>query len=272
MSSTIAGLYGQSTQSRNYRYQAQSAMLQAEQARIVGQGRKNAAYAQAKGIEESERKNAELRGQQMRQVRKQQRAAAGAADTAMADSGFSVSEGTGSAAHEASWQQFDEYIDNMAMSSSISSTNALQQAIDTRKSGDSAERMGEVNAIGYEAQATQYNIAAKAMKSSMLTGAISSGIGAVVGGVTSVLSGGGLSGGLLGAFQGANTGWSISTGAGGWSNPYSNYDSGLGNLAALFTMGNYNNTLGWTPGGVNTLGGGYGGSPYYSGFTGRART
>lgn len=252
MSSAIAGLYGQYTQKKDYQYKARSAMLQAEQARIEAKGQKNAAYAQARGIEETDRKNAELRGQQMRQVRKQQRAAAGAADAAMATSGFSVSEGTGSAGHKAAWEQFDEAISNMAMSSSITSTNALQEAIDMRKSGDSAERMGEVNAIGYEAQANAYTEAAKATKRAMITGAIEAGVGAIVGGIGF---------GVMGALNGANIGWSLATGAGGWSNANSYYDNGLGRMAAYMTSNDYNKTLGWTNQGT-----------YYSGFAGRVRS
>lgn len=262
MSSAISGLISSGHQRQQLKGQAVMARKQAELTRWVGKAQKSKSYADATTTEETAKRNAVLTAQQMRQMRKSQEKEAGAAEAAMASSGFDVGSGSGKVARESAIEQFDEYISNMAESSSISAINAQQRAIDLRREGDMSERMANIDALGYEGQARAYLAQAKATKQGMITGAIGAAVGATVGAFT---------GGVMGAEALGSMGWNIGAGF----NPYTASTTsgmGMGNLASMFSgssmfsslTGGSASAAGWTPTGSGWMDSG--------GFVGRSRS
>lgn len=261
MSSALGGLAQANAQRKILKAQSTIATKQAELTRVVGKAKKAKAYAEATTTEETARRNAALSAQQQRQMRRNQEAAAGAAETAAASSGFDVGTGSGRAARESTIEQFDEYIGNMAQSSSIESVNAMQRAIDYRREGEMEERMANIDAIGYEGQAAAYREQAKATKRGMITGAITSAVGAVAGGIY---------GGVMGAEAGGSMGWNIGASFSPYTASFTS-GSGLGNLMSIFSNNNNSGwgASGWSAGYRPTGDGGY---QDYAGYTGRRRS
>lgn len=141
-------------QSKMYKYQAQAAQIQA-------QGIRNAANAQASLMEDSARKNALLDADALMSARAGQREQIAAVKNKRATSGF-TSEGTGDAPIRDAHEALNQEIENMALSASINSLNAVQNAVDTR-------RQGELDAMVKDMEAQAYRAQAKGIKRATIT-------------------------------------------------------------------------------------------------------
>lgn len=241
------GALGQASQ---YDYLKRQSWNKASMTRANGRGRQNKAYADAAGVEQAERLNAELRGQMMRQERRNQSAEKASARVGRAGSGFMISEGTGDAAENQVAAVYDREIANMAQSSSIASLNAQQRAIDLRRSGNAAKLEADIEAMGYDAEAAQYRAAARNTRRGVLMSGLAGAIGGVAGGIAGYGTGG-LSGMVGGATNGGIMGWDMASGF----NPYMagygvDMQGSYGNMFSLLGWGNpnsggYGNSFKW---------------------------
>lgn len=250
MSSAVSGLFAANSQRKIYGAQSRIATAQAELSRVTGSAQKTKAYADATATEEASKRNNAIAAQQLLQAREKQNEAAGAAETAAASSGFDVGSGSGKNPRAQAVHEFDQMINNMSQSNSISTINAFQRATDLRREGESAVRMAEIEAIGYEGQAAAYKQMERATNRGMVAGAIGSLVGGVAGGVF---------GGAMGAAAGANMGWNVTATFNPYTAQFTN-SQGIGqaasNLMAIFSnrnsdygWGSYNTgyASGWTP-------------------------
>lgn len=160
---------------QSMRQQAKSYKHQARLHKIAAASALKQANAQAALIELQGQQNQEIANRNLRTARENQRKDVSTARTIQATSGF-TSEGSGSSRARQVQAALDAEIANMELSASIASHNAWQTARDTIK-------QGRVTAMQAEAQAEQYNIAAKATRTSMLYTGISGANGAAVGAV-----------------------------------------------------------------------------------------
>lgn len=144
MFSLVSRIFNGIQQSKMYKNQARAAQIQA-------QGIRNQASAQASLIEDSARRNALIDNQNLMAARSNQREQTAALKNKRATSGF-TSEGTADQpildAHEA----LNAEIEQMALSSSINSLNAIQTAVDTRKQGELSAMVKDMEAQAYRAQ------------------------------------------------------------------------------------------------------------------------
>ena len=140
----------------NYNQARLQSKLFGNQARIEkinARTARNRADAQASAIEHTAARNQELAARNLTALRHNQRQEEGALRTARDQVMFEES-GTGGASQRDLQLALDAEIDNYAMSASIATVNAWQQAVDTR-------RQGEITAATHEAQAQQYAMAAE---------------------------------------------------------------------------------------------------------------
>ena len=144
-------------QSRALRYQAETKRIQATAAR-------NQANAQAALIEDSARRNALIDADNLMTAAANKREATAAIKNKRATSGF-TSEGTADAPIRTAAQELQAEIEQMALSSSINSLNAVQTATDTR-------RQGELTAMVHELEATSLRTQAKGIQRATITNGI----------------------------------------------------------------------------------------------------
>ncbi len=187
MLSLLGSLIGGLGKARQYSAQASAAEQQAALTRLRGESAKNEAYATAAGIEDTDRANKYLRGMQQRQARGQETREVSAARNA--HSGTNTTVEAGAQMEDRVREAWDAQIENMATSSSVSTANAMQRALDTRRRGESAARWAEVEAMGYDAQAEQYRSLAKATRKSAQRGFIGGLLGSVAGGISGYMTG-----------------------------------------------------------------------------------
>lgn len=155
-------------------YKAQAAVLRAN-----AKGTRNRANSQATAIERAAQQNQLLAADNLMTARANQRLAQGSAKAASGYSGFDTGEGTGGQSMANLQAQLDAEIANMEQSASIAMLNSWQQAHDTR-------RQGEVDAYAQEAQADQYQMAAKSVRKSanlgLITGIANAALASYMGG------------------------------------------------------------------------------------------
>lgn len=144
-------------QSRALRYQAEHQRIQADAAR--GQ-----ANAQAALIEDSARRNALIDADNLMAAAANKRETTAAIKNKRATTGF-TSEGTGDTPIRNAAQELQAEIDQMALSSSINSLNAIQTAQDTRK-------QGHLTAMVHELQASSLRTQAKGIQQSNIASAL----------------------------------------------------------------------------------------------------
>lgn len=222
----MIGFVGQilsgSGRAAGYDAKKREAWRQASWARLRGKMARQEGETEAWNIFETEKKNKELRGMQQRQARRQQTEDVSRARNVEAGRGTTVEAGnTASDEVRRSW---DQQIENMATSSSVSMANAMQRALDASNKGRNAEAWANVEAMGYEAQAEQYRRMAKDTRQNLWMNGIVSGLSAVAGGVNGYFAGSaaGKSGGelvksvLSGAGNYGDTAWDL----GSSFNPY----------------------------------------------------
>ncbi len=174
---------------RARQYSAQSSMYsqQAALTRLRGQATREAAYAEADTYEETDRANRYLRGMQQRQAREQQRQAVSNARNSHSATNTNVE--AGAQMEDIVREAWDAQVENMATSSSVQTVNAMQRALDTRRKGDLEAKWAEVEAMGYDAQAKQYSMLAKATRKSAQRGFIGGLLGAVGGAISGYATG-----------------------------------------------------------------------------------
>lgn len=153
-------------QARALRYQAESASIQALAAR-------NHASAQAALIEDSARRNARIDSDNLMAARANQREQTAAIRNKRATSGF-TSEGTADTPERTAHQELSAEIQNMALSASINSLNAIQTAHDTRS-------QGELTAMVHEMEAATLRSQAKGIQRATITSGIIGAAGAAYG-------------------------------------------------------------------------------------------
>ena len=135
------------------RLQSKLFSTQAAIERINARSSRNQANAQAAAIEHTAKRNQELASRNLATARHNQRQAEGSLRTAR-DQVMLESSGTGENTLRNQQLALDAEIDNLALSASIATVNAWQQATDVR-------RQGEITAMSHEAQAQQLAMAAK---------------------------------------------------------------------------------------------------------------
>ncbi|MBR5887992.1 MAG: hypothetical protein IKZ07_07280 [Akkermansia sp.] len=162
----ISSLNQMRSQAKSYKHQARLHTINAKAAT-------QQANAQADLIELQGQQQMEIANRNLRTARENQRQETATARTLQATSGF-TSEGTGSSLARQTQQALDAEIANMEISASIASHNAWQTARDTIK-------QGRIAAMQHEAQAEQYNIAAKATRESMLYTGLAGAVSAIGG-------------------------------------------------------------------------------------------
>lgn len=155
-------------ESRSLRYQAEATRLQGEAAR-------NRAYAQASLIDDSARRNALIDADNLMVARANQREAVAAEKNKRATSGF-TSQGTGDAPIRNAKEELNREIENMALSSSINSLNAVQSAMDTRNQGELTYRTKSIEASALRSQA-------KGVQRATFTNALVGATTAIIGGM-----------------------------------------------------------------------------------------
>lgn len=170
----ISSLNQMRSQAKAYKHQGKLLSIQASAAR-------KQANAQAALIEFAGQQNQEIANANLRTARQNQRADIGTARTIQAASGFTTQD-SGSDRARHTQAILDAEIENMALSASISSLNAWQQARDTIK-------RGEIQGMQLDAQADQMYRAAKATRESMLWTGISGAIGMAGGAVMGAMGG-----------------------------------------------------------------------------------
>lgn len=183
----IGSLVGGLGKAKQYSALGRQASQQAALTRLRGESARNDAQREADDIEEADRANRYLRGMQQRQARGAQRQAVSAARNA--HSGNNTTVEAGAQMEDRVREAWDAQIENMATSSSVTTANAMQRAIDTRYKGVLEQKWAEVEALGYDAQAKQYSALAKATRKSAQFGFIGGLIGGVAGGVSGYMSG-----------------------------------------------------------------------------------
>lgn len=160
------------------RLQSKQYKAQAQVMRANAKGTRNRANSQAAAIERAAQQNQLIAAENLMAARSNQRMAEGAVKTASGYSGFDTGEGTGGQAMANLQAQLDAEIANMELSASISMLNSWQQAHDTRRQGD-------IDAYAQNAQADQYQMAAKSVRKSanlgLISGLVSTAAGAYAG-------------------------------------------------------------------------------------------
>lgn len=173
MLSLLSGYNQARLQSKLFAGQAAIERLNARTAR-------NRADAQASAIEHTAARNQYLAAGNLATSRFNQRQAEGALRTAR-DQAMFEDAGTGDSTQRDLQRALDAEIENLALSASIATVNAWQQATDTR-------RQGAITAASHEAQAQQLSMAATETRRSANFALI-----------------GGLAGGALSAYQAYNS-------------------------------------------------------------------
>lgn len=167
MFSLIARIMDGITQSRALKSQARLQQAQATAAR-------NQANAQAALIEDSARRNLRIDADNLAAAAGNKRETLAALKNQRANSGF-TSEGTGDAPIRTAAQELQAEIDQMALSASINSLNAIQTAHDTRA-------QGHLTAMVHEMQAQSLRTQAKGVQqSTILSGIIGTAAAAYTG-------------------------------------------------------------------------------------------
>lgn len=179
MLGVLGELFGGLATARGYEAKRRQASQNAKLARMKGAAEQREAYEEARGIYETDKANKEIRAQQQRQARGKQTLAQSAARNMASGSGVSVEQG--SSLEDEVRRAWDAQVDNMAQSSSIMHINAMQRAMDAKKSGDAQKAWAEVEATGYEYEAEQYGRLAKRTRGAAVGSAIVSGVAAGAG-------------------------------------------------------------------------------------------
>lgn len=144
-------------ESRALRYQSRAAGIQSTAIR-------NQANAQAALIEDSARRNSLIDADNLAAARANQREELAALKNKRATSGF-TSEGTASAPIRDAHAALDAEIEQMALSASVNSLNAIQSAHDTR-------RQGELSALVKDMEAQSLRSQAKGVQQATITNGI----------------------------------------------------------------------------------------------------
>lgn len=218
----MGGLLSGIGQASQYDALKRQASQQAWLTRLKGKVAAQRATDDAAEIIDQDIANRYLRGMQQRQARRQQTEDVSAARAKESTTNTTVEAGvTGSEQVRVAW---DAQIANMATSSSVTTTNAMQRALETKRSGESTARWAQVEAMGYDAQANQYRQLAKNTRMGMWASGLVGGTLAVMGGIGgyNIGSGIGLEGGdlflstLSGAYTYGQMGWDMTA----MMNPY----------------------------------------------------
>ena len=243
----------------SYDNKKHTAQNKAKLARVQGEAELAKGKSEAAATRQAARMNAEIAGQQLRQARKEQRKAEGSARAAQSASGFST-DGTAEAGVDSVNEMYNSYIANMAQSSSIGSINAEQRAVDAMRAGEAAQKYAEVEAIGYDSEAAQYNMLAKNTRNDMWRAGIAGVVGTAFGGITGY-NAGGLGGMMMGMNDYGNMGWDMTSSF----SPYLGQVDAAGSYKNFMALFNSKNS------GFNNMNNMNTGSPYYGWATGRNR-
>ena len=157
-------------QSRALRYQSRAASIQATALR-------NQANAQASLIEDSARRNSLIDADNLMAARANQREQLADLKNKRSTSGF-TSEGTATAPIRNAADALDAEIEQMALSSSINSLNAIQAAHDTRRQGELSALVKDMESQSLRSQAKGVQ---RATITNTLIGTASAAIGAYQG-------------------------------------------------------------------------------------------
>ena len=220
MFGVIGNILGGLQQARAYDSKKRQALQNAKLTRMKGDYARQEAYEEARNIYETDKANKEVRAQQQRQARGKQRLEQSAARNMGSGSGVNVEQG--GTLEDDVRRAWDAQVENMAQSSSITHINAMQRALEAKRSGDSQREWAELEAIGYDYEAEQYRRLGKRTRSGLLLDAVVSGVSSLAGayGGYNALDSAGNKLGMSGALQGANSygtmGWDVSAAM----NPY----------------------------------------------------
>ncbi len=151
---TLANIMGSfndmQTQQANYANQAGNS-------RAAGIAAKQSKYQQAYSMEADSARNAYLVSDNMMTLRQNQTAATGSARAANAASGFMASSGSKLTTEQSVAQVFESQIANMNKSNVIADSNAREAANMSRRDGDTALHMSNIQADFYDASADALN-------------------------------------------------------------------------------------------------------------------
>jgi hypothetical protein len=159
------------------RWKAKHLKAQGQLLRKAAKSTKAQAENRAVSLTDVAAKNQRLEAENLMRYRENQRAKVGEVKAARAGSGF-TDEGTGDQAEVNTREMLDRYIADRAFSASVAMSNAWQAATDAR-------HQGTVTAMGQNAEADQYQMQAKGIRSaanwSLAAGILGSALGAYQG-------------------------------------------------------------------------------------------
>ena len=163
--------------SRSYKAQKQSYRTQAELARIQGNAQLNAANADAAAIEIAGRSRQEINARNLRTLRGNQTRVVESLRNKNGARGFTT-DGTGDSNVEEAQLYFEEVIADAAMSASIDSINTWQTAMQTRRQGELASMVADLQGMQYDNAARQASIASRnILTGTLINGAVGAGMG-----------------------------------------------------------------------------------------------
>ena len=163
--------------SRSYKAQKQSYRTQAELARIQGNAQLNAANADAAAIEIAGRSRQEINARNLRTLRGNQTRVVESIRNKNGARGFTT-DGTGSSNVQEAQLYFEEVIADAAMSASIDSINTWQTAVQTRRQGELASMVADLQGMQYDNAARQASIASRnILTGTLINGAVGAGMG-----------------------------------------------------------------------------------------------
>lgn len=162
----VIGAIGQASQ-----YDAQK-----RQALIQGEAQKQAAYSKATAMEQADKRNLDVVGDNMARMAGNKRRGMGAARAASAATGF-AQEGSNTKTEELLQEFYALQMSDMARRGNVASMNSLNEQIALRRGGDEALRAAQ-------AEAAQYQIMAKASRTAAWMNAIGGIVGAAGGAIS----------------------------------------------------------------------------------------
>lgn len=159
------------------RWKSKHLKAQGQLLRKSAKSTKAQAENRAVSLTDAAAKNQRMEAENLMRYRENQRAKVGEVKAARAGSGF-TDEGTGDQAEVNTREMLDRYIADRAFSASVAMSNAWQAATDAR-------HQGTVTAMGQNAEADQYQMQAKGIRSaanwSLAAGILGSAYGAYQG-------------------------------------------------------------------------------------------
>lgn len=136
------------------RLKAKQHFTQARLLRTEARATRNAANSQAHAIEQAARQNQLLAAHNLLTAQHNKHQALSTVETQLGYSGFDTGQDTANQSYENAQQQLDAELANLELAASLNMANAWQQALDTR-------RQGETQARSLEAQADLQSMASK---------------------------------------------------------------------------------------------------------------